>query len=72
MFPGQIFTMQSQLSMRINDDSQLSERWDEFYEVDAGEIGIVITAPLQPRKCCVLINDKLLYATSYLLKARIV
>ena len=72
MFPGQIFTMQSQLSMRINDDSHLSERWDEFYEVDAGEIGIVITAPTQSSKCCVLINNKLLYATSYLLAARIV
>jgi len=72
MFPGQIFTLQSQLSMRINDDSQLSERWDEFYEADAGEIGIVITAPTQSNKCCVLINNKLLYATSYLLKARIV
>lgn len=72
MFPGQLFTLKLQLSMRTTDDSQLSERTIEFYTVDAGNIGIVITAPIQSNKCCVLINNKILYATSYLLAARIV
>lgn len=72
MFPGRIFTLKLQLSMRIHDDSQLSERTTEFYTVEAGEIGIVITAPTQSNKCCVLINNKILYATSYLLTSRIV